>query len=175
MCLSIAAAGLGIIGNVITQSAQAKRQNAAYQANALNATAAASEQYAQINLASIQESAKGVQQKLANAQDVLKAKGTALASTQNSGQSTSSVLHDIERQGAKADNVTDINIKNAKIETASNKEAVKTQTQGRIDSVAQGTEPDLFAAAISGLGSYLGAQTFNTKYDSHNTGESIKK
>ena len=81
MCLSIAAAGLGIIGNVITQSAQAKRQNAAYQANALNAGAAAIEQQAQINLASIQESAKGVQQKLANAQDVLKAKGTALAST----------------------------------------------------------------------------------------------
>lgn len=174
MCLDIMTPVLSIGSSMLTQTAQAKRQNAAYQQNALNANKSAVEQYYQTNLNQIQEQAKALQQKLATQEETTKAKGTALASTQNSGQSTLSVLRDIERQGAKAANTTDINSRNAAIETASNKEAVQQQTQGRIDSVAQASEPDLISASLSGLGGYLGVQANKTKYDNHNTGDPKK-
>lgn len=168
MCWQIALGIASTAANTVVQAEQSRRQNEAYQANALNANQNATEQYYQNNMQRIQEEAKAVQQRMENKEGVLKAKGTALASTENSGQSTSQVLRDIERQGAKADNATDINLKNAKANAKSTEDSIKQQTQGRIDSVAQGADTSIAATAINGLGIVAGAYQKN-KYMAGNT------
>ena len=95
MCWQIALGIASTAANTVVQAEQSRRQNEAYQANALNANQNATEQYYQNNMQRIQEEAKAVQQRMENKEGVLKAKGTALASTENSGQSTSQVLRDV--------------------------------------------------------------------------------
>ena len=161
MCWANLDMGLGIGSTLIGamgQNEAAARQNEAYQRNALAANQNASEQYAQNYLKQIQEEAKAIQEKIANRADVMKAKGTALASTENAGLSTANVLYDLERQGAGKDNITDINLKNAKVQVEADNTAIKNQAQSRIDSVAQATGADPVATAITGLGVVVGAQ-----------------
>lgn len=177
MCWEIALGIAGTVANTVGQAEQSRRQNEAYQANALNANQNATEQYYQNNMQRIQEEAKAIQQRMETKENVLQAKGTALASTENSGQSTSQVLRDIERQGAKADNATDVNLKNIKANAKSTEESVKQQTQGRIDSVAQGADTSIAATAINGLGAVVGTYQRN-KYmggDTASTGSGGSK
>ena len=174
MCFAAVGLGLSLAETVLgygAQKNQAAAQNAAYQSNALKANQSAIEQYYQTTLAQIQEEAKAVHEKIANRADVIAAQGKALASSQNSGASTSMVLKDIEREGAKADNVTDINTKNARTQAMADKDAVKTQAQNRIDSMEQASEPNIVQAAISGLGAVTGyGLRQSSKTNTTNTG-----
>lgn len=177
MCFAEVGLGLTLAESVLgfgAQKNQAAAQNAAYQSNALKANQSATEQYYQTTLAQIQEEAKAVQEKIANRADVIDAQGKALASSQNSGASTSMVLKDIEREGAKADNITDINTKNARTQAMADKDAVKMQAQNRIDSMEQATEPSLAQAAISGLGAVAGYGLKQpSKTNTTNTGSAV--
>lgn len=175
MCWANLDMGLGIGSTLIGamgQNEAAARQNEAYQRNALAANQNASEQYAQNYLKQIQEEAKAIQEKIANRADVMKAKGTALASTENAGLSTANVLYDLERQEAGKDNITDINLKNAKAQVEADNTAIKNQAQSRIDSVAQATGADPVATAITGLGVVVGAHNKKNYYTGYDANES---
>ena len=161
MCWETAIGIASTVANTMVQAEQSQRQNEAYQANALNANQNATEQYYQNTMQQLQEEAKATQQRNENNEDVLKAKGTAIASTENSGQSTSQVLNDLTRQGAKANNATDVNTKNAQINAKSTADSINKQTQGRIDSVSQGSDVSLAATAINGLGVVVGSYSKN--------------
>ena len=82
MCIDPTTMGIiSTIGGFIGKSAAADRQNALYQANAVNANQAATEQYYENNNRIIQEEAKAVQQRIQNQTNLIKNKGAALAST----------------------------------------------------------------------------------------------
>lgn len=165
MCLASLALGIAsTAASFASQQEAANRQNEAYAANVKAANSNAVEQYYQNNLSFVQEEAKAVQERMKTKEELVRTKGTAVASSQNYGQSMNSVLQDLERQGAKADNVTDINIKNAKTNAVNTAKSIESQTKGRIDSVSQGAEPDLVATAISGLGPTLVAG-IDSKYE----------
>lgn len=164
MCWASLALGVAsTAASFVQQTEASKRQNEAYVSNANAANTNAVEQYYQNNLSFIQEEAKAVQERMKTKEEVIRAKGTAVASSQNSGQSMSNVLNDLERQGAKADNVTDVNVKNTKTDMMNTAQSITDQTKGRIDSVSRGTDPDLVATAISGLGATV-ISSIDSKY-----------
>lgn len=157
MCwLTVLQGGLGIASQVMAQNAAAENQNAQYQQNALNANQSASEQYAQNYLRQIQEEARATQERIATGIELAKARGTAVASSENSGSSMFSTIHDIERQGARDVNVTDINLRNTVTRIAADNNSTALENKGRIDSVSQASGADPVATAISGLGVVVG-------------------
>lgn len=151
------AQGIGsTVAGALGQNAAAERQNAAYMQNAVNANASASEQYAQNYLRQIQEEAAATQARIKNNIEMMKNRGTALASSQNSGVSTFGVLRDIERQGAREGNVIDTNLENTQAQLAANTTNIYNEAQQRIDSMPTATGADPLATAISGLGVVVG-------------------
>ena len=157
MCLSVALGIASTVASFAAQQAAANRQNDMYQQNAVTANTDAVEKYAQNQLQQIQEEAKATQERIANKAEVVKARGTTLASTVNGGSSVNSVLNDIERQGAKNDNVTNVNVRNAQVQKLANDTSIKNEAQSRINSVATAEGPDVLATAISGLGNIYDA------------------
>lgn len=148
----IGSALMGAVG----QNEVAERQNAAYMQNAVNANASASEQYAPNYLRQIQEEAAATQARIKNRIETARTRGTALASSQNSGASTFGVLHDIERQGAREGNVIDTNLENANAQIAANTTNIYNEAQQRIDSMPTASGADPVATALSGLGVVVG-------------------
>lgn len=143
---------MGAIG----QNEAAERQNQAYLQNAANANGSASEQYAQNYLRQIQEEAAATQARIKNRIEMVRNRGTALASSQNSGASTFGVLHDIERQAAREGNVIDTNLENTNAQLAANTTNIYNEAQQRIDSMPTATGADPVATALSGLGVVVG-------------------
>ena len=146
----------GTLMGAIGQNEAAERQNAAYMQNAANANASASEQYAQNYLRQIQEEAAATQARIKNRIETMRTRGTALASSQNSGASTFGVLHDIERQGAREGNVIDANLENTTAQLAANTTNIYNEAQQRIDSMPTASGADPVATAINGLGVVVG-------------------
>lgn len=172
MCLT-ATALLGIAQQGLSFMAEkeaSEQQYQNYKNNAVTANQAATEQYVANNNKVIQEEAKAVQERLQNKINTAKAIGTAKASTQNQGISTNMVITDLERQGARADSVTDTNVKNAKAEAQATRLSIQQQTQNRINSVDTGTDPDLFAHAIAGIGTVYAATENKYEGKDHNGG-----
>lgn len=151
------AQGVGsAIAGAMGQDAAAERQNAAYLQNAANANASASEQYAQNYLRQIQEEAAAAQERIKTRIQTMKNRGAAIASSENSGSSMWSALHDIERQGARDANVTGVNLENTKSQLAANTTSIYNEAQQRIDSMPAATGADPVAAALNGLGVVVG-------------------
>lgn len=154
--LQIAQGVGGTLMGAVGQNEAAERQNAAYMQNAANANASASEQYAQNYLRQIQEEAATTQARIKNRIETVRTRGTALASSQNSGASTFGVLHDIERQGAREGNVIDTNLENTNAQIAANTTNIYNEAQQRIDSMPTASGADPVATALSGLGVVVG-------------------
>lgn len=158
------AQGIGsTVAGALGQNAAAERQNAAYMQNAVNANASASEQYTQNYLRQIQEEAAATQARIKNNIEMMKNRGTALASSQNSGLSTFGVLRDIERQGAREGNVIDTNLENTQAQLAANTTNIYNEAQQRIDSMPTATGADPVATALSGLGVVVGIANDQTR------------
>lgn len=156
--------GIGsTVAGALGQNAAAERQNAAYMQNAVNANASASEQYAQNYLRQIQEEAAATQARIKNNIEMMKNRGTALASSQNSGLSTFGVLRDIERQGAREGNVIDTNLENTQAQLAANTMNIYNEAQQRIDSMSTASGADPVATALSGLGVVVGIANDQTR------------
>lgn len=169
------AQGIGsVVAGAAGQNAAAERQNAAYMQNAVNANASASEQYAQNYLRQIQEEAAATQARIKNNIEMMKNRGTALASSQNSGVSTFGVLRDIERQGAREGNVIDTNLENTQAQLAANTTNIYNEAQQRIDSMPTATGADPLATAISGLGVVVGIGNANQKVTGKDLNETPK-
>lgn len=164
---------MGAIG----QNEAAERQNAAYMQNAANANASASEQYAQNYLRQIQEEAAATQARIKNRIETMRTRGTALATSQNSGASTFGVLHGIERQGAREGNVIDANLENTTAQLAANPTNIYNEAQQRIDSMPTASGADPVATALSGLGVVVGISNDATRLskDIANTSPSSTK
>lgn len=156
--LQIAAGLGGTLLNAMAQNEQANQINAAYQQNAINANAAADEQYAANYTKQIQEEAAAVQERMQSRVETLRNKGSALASAQNGGSSLWSVLNDIQRQGSQDVNAIDVSLKNKISDIRNQTTSIGSANQQRIDSMPTATGADPFATALSGLGVVLGAQ-----------------
>ena len=159
MCWGTLQIAQGIGGTLLGAAAQneaAERQNAAYLQNAANANASASEQYAQNYLRQIQEEAAATHARVKNHIEMVRNRGTALASSQNSGASTFGVLRDIERQAAREGNVIDTNLENTNAQLAANTTNIYNEAQQRIDSMPTASGADPVATALSGLGVVVG-------------------
>lgn len=174
MCLSLALGIASTAASMVSAAESSARQTEMYQSNALNANQDAEEKYAQNQMQQIQEEAKAAQSRINTKASVVQAKGTALAGSANEGSSVNSVLNDLERQGAKNDNVTDINARNAKIQANANNTSIGNEAQGRIDSLTPGSDASVVGAAIAGLtGVYTEYKDDNKTYqDTGGTGVS---
>ena len=152
MCWSLA---LGIGTTLLQYSAQqdaADKQNAYYTANAVAANNDAIEKYAQSQLALMQENAKATNGRIGLNREVVMAKGTAVASSENTGSSYNSVIRDLERQGAVQDNIIVQNLKNKEKQQKNEEKAIESEAQNRINSVTTASDPSIASAVISGLG-----------------------
>lgn len=174
MCWQMALGIASTAAQFAAQTEAANQQNRYYAQNAMAANADAVEKYAQEQLARIQEEAKATQERINTKTEVMKTKGTALASSENGGMSENQVLRDIERQGAKQSNVTSVNEKNMKIQSEANIDAVTREAEGRINSVKRGTQPSLLSAVVSGLGGTIGYMDNTTKTPKDTAGTGSK-
>lgn len=141
----------------------ADQQNQYYMSNAAAANADAVEKYAAEQLALIQKEEQAAEQRMALQRSAVEAKGEALASSENFGQSADITLLDIERQRARQSNTVDTNIANERIQSEANIRTINAENENRINSVATAEGPDLISTVLSGLGAVAGASNGTKK------------
>ena len=160
LAMSLAQTAVGVMGKAAASNAQ----DNVYQSNAMAANSAAVEKYAQEQLKMIQTSAKATDERNKLLRSKALAAGTAKASSQNEGMSNNLVQLDIERQRASQEGIVNTNLKNAEIQSSSNMKAIKAEAESRINSVQQGSSPDLISAVITGLGPTVMGEIAPVKY-----------
>lgn len=174
MCWQMALAlGTEALGHVAGVKA-ADQQNQYYMNNAAAANADAVEKYAAEQLAIIQKEEQAAEQRMTLARSGVEAKGAALASSENFGQSANQVLHDIERQRARQSHNVDVNIENERIQSQANIKAINAENANRINSVATAEGPDLISTVLSGLGAVAGAAGSGSKATKDTGSASVK-
>ena len=160
LAISLAQTAAGLMGKAAASNAQ----DNVYQSNAMAANSAAVEKYAQEQLKMMQTSAKATDERNKLLRSKALAAGTAKASSQNEGMSNNLVQLDIERQRASQEGIVNTNLKNAEIQSSSNMKAIKAEAESRINSVQQGSSPDLISAVITGLGPTVMGEIAPVKY-----------
>ena len=160
LAMSIAQTAVGVMGKAAASNAQ----DNVYQSNAMAANSAAVEKYAQEQLKMMQTSAKATDERNKLLRSKALAAGTAKASSQNEGMSNNLVQLDIERQRASQEGIVNTNLKNAEIQSSANTKAIKAEAESRINSVQQGSSPDLISAVITGLGPTVMGEIAPVKY-----------
>ena len=160
LAMSLAQTAVGVMGKAAASNAQ----DNVYQSNAMAANSAAVEKYAQEQLNMMQTSAKATDERNKLLRSKALAAGTAKASSQNEGMSNNLVQLDIERQRASQEGIVNTNLKNAEIQSSSNMKAIKAEAESRINSVQQGSSPDLISAVITGLGPTVMGEIAPVKY-----------
>ena len=158
MCLSLALGVMSAATSLVSQTAAMEQQNKTHYLNAEIANTDAIEKYAQNQLQKVQEEQKAAETRFNTEVNMRRSRGTALASTQNSGLSTEAVLRDIERQGGREEAATSATLKNAQEQADANAKTIHNEADARIKSVPAGEKPSLVAAAIAGLGTALSAE-----------------
>ena len=160
LAVSLAQTAVGVMGKAAASNAQ----DNVYQSNAMAANSAAVEKYAQEQLKMMQTSAKATDERNKLLRSKALAAGTAKASSQNEGMSNNLVQLDIERQRASQEGIVNTNLKNAEIQSSANMKAIKAEAESRINSVQQGSSPDLISAVITGLGPTVMGEIAPVKY-----------
>lgn len=160
LAMSLAQTAVGVMGKAAASNAQ----DNVYQSNAMAANSAAVEKYAQEQLKMMQTSAKATDERNKLLRSKALAAGTAKASSQNEGMSNNLVQLDIERQRASQEGIVNTNLKNAEIQSSANTKAIKAEAESRINSVQQGSSPDLISAVITGLGPTVMGEIAPVKY-----------
>ena len=160
LAMSLAQTAAGVMGKAAASNAQ----DNVYQSNAMAANSAAVEKYAQEQLKMMQTSAKATDERNKLLRSKALAAGTAKASSQNEGMSNNLVQLDIERQRANQEGIVNTNQKNAAIQSSANMTAIKAEAESRINSVQQGSSPDLISAVITGLGPTVMGEIAPVKY-----------
>ena len=160
LAMSLAQTAAGVMGKAAASNAQ----DNVYQSNAMAANSAAVEKYAQEQLKMMQTSAKATDERNKLLRSKALAAGTAKASSQNEGMSNNLVQLDIERQRANQEGIVNTNLKNAEIQSSANTKAIKAEAESRINSVQQGSSPDLISAVITGLGPTVMGEIAPVKY-----------
>ena len=134
------------------QSQQAAAQNAYAQQNAMNANQAAVTKYSAELSRQREEAANAARQRQSAYRDTLNAQGTALASSQNEGNSTTMTLQDLARQGAQQIGLIDANQIIQKEQGRDNLSSIHQEAKSRIAGVQTTSGPSLLSLAVNGLG-----------------------
>lgn len=154
MCLTLGTlVGLASSGmSYAAQSQQAEAQNAYAQQNAINANQAAVTKYSAELSRQREEAANAARQRQSAYRDTLNAQGTALASSQNEGNSTTMTLQDLARQGAQQIGLIDANQSIQKEQGRDNLNSIHQEAKSRIAGVQTTSGPSLLSLAVNGLG-----------------------
>lgn len=158
MCLTLAM-GLGLAQaglSFMAESAQAKAQNEYAMQNAQSANEAAILKYGQEISRQREDEANKTRQRNQALLDAMNARGTALASSQNEGNSLNMTLADLTRQKLREINVIDADQKIDREQGRDNLYGIQKEAESRIAGVQTTSGPSLLNFAISGLGAVTG-------------------
>ena len=154
-----------VVASYVGQMQQAATQNALYEANRAAANDATQNQYR----------AAMEQQRLDMANDSRKinayqlqareAQGTALASSQNEGNSLNMTLRDLMGRADRNIALTQADAAIRDQNYLNQMEAIGAQGVNRINSVQRGQDPSALSAILSGLGAYGQAQLSSKQFD----------
>ena len=146
-----------------TQSQQAKAQNEYAMMNAQSANDAAILKYGQEIARQREEEANKTRQRNQLMLDAMNARGTALASSQNEGNSLNMTLQDLTRQELRQINTIDADSKIDRQQGVDNLYGIQKEAESRIAGVQTTSGPSLLNLAISGLGGFAAAGGFDKK------------
>lgn len=157
-----------VMASYIGQMQQAAAQNAMYEANKAASDTATQNQYA----------AAMEQQRLDMANDARKinayqlqareAQGTALASSQNEGNSLNSTLRDLMGQADRNIALTEADAAIRNQNYLNQLDAIGAQGVNRVNAVSRGQDPSALSAILSGLGAYGQSQLSSKQFDYSN-------
>lgn len=145
------------------QSQQAKAQNEYAMMNAQSANDAAILKYGQEIARQREEEANKTRQRNQLMLDAMNARGTALASSQNEGNSLNMTLQDLTRQELRQINTIDADSKIDRQQGVDNLYGIQKEAESRIAGVQTTSGPSLLNLAISGLGGFAQAGGFDKK------------
>ena len=145
------------------QSQQAKAQNEYAMMNAQSANDAAILKYGQEIARQREEEANKTRQRNQLMLDAMNARGTALASSQNEGNSLNMTLQDLTRQELRQINTIDADSKIDRQQGVDNLYGIQKEAESRIAGVQTTSGPSLLNLAISGLGGFAAAGGFDKK------------
>jgi len=146
--MTAASAVMGVVGSVN----EVNQQNEAYTNNIQMANEAAIRDYDAVLSRASEDNANAARQRQELWQQGMRVQGTALASSQNEGNSENAVITDLARQIGQKYSVIDANQKIRDQQVLSNLEGVNAQWRNRVRSVAPGDNSKILASVISGLG-----------------------
>lgn len=146
--MQAASAVMGVVGAVN----QYNQQNQIYAQNRAAASDAAIRETDAELARQSEEAANNTRKRMEAMRQGRLAQGTALASSQNEGNSTNLVMRDLARQVYNQINLTDANQKIQQQQGLSNLEAIGAQYKNRVGSVAPGNPDSLLASVVSGVG-----------------------
>lgn len=170
MCPPQVIAGVQIVASAMSnmlaikaQNQQADIQNQMRASNIANATKAQAEGQSQVNLNLTQEQAAVADKAAELRMEALQAKGTALASAENEGQSLESLLFDFDRQKARYNTTMQKNLENVFTQGAADKQGVSANAASQIDAIAPAAKASPVSAVIGTLGTALDAYHIYSK------------
>ncbi|MCJ8149096.1 virion core protein, T7 gp14 family [Shinella sedimenti] len=171
MCdfVSILGVGLGIAQNAVQYSAaqdQYEAQMEVQRQNAINASRAAENQYANINIRAQQEDMARNQQQLETNIETAKAASTVeVAAGQGgvSGLSVDAVLRDIYAQQGRNDAALDVNARMSRDYLTGEMKAAEAGGQNQINSVPIPEKPSMMPYVLNAFGSGLNAYSNRPK------------
>lgn len=157
---SLALAAASATASVVGQKQQQKAQEKYVQDSAKSANEAARDNYAQINQNLVQKEAVASQRIQEEQKQRLQAQGTALASSEASGQSFDLLLNDFSRQEAGYRSTVERQLKWDQQQAELDKEGAEAQAQNRItSSIGAGVgQPNYLGAGLGFLSS--GVQSY---------------
>ena len=154
--LAVAKAGVGFI----QQNAEAKQQNARYEANRVNAINARDLKISQLNLRGQQEQEKNQQEQQALSVESLRQQARAIAAAGEAGvggHSVDALLRDFEAQKLRGLTNLSTDSDNLSQQLNMEREGLDAEMMSRIGSVAQAEQPSLGMAVLGGAMDAAGA------------------
>lgn len=159
MCFTLGL-GLALAQTAVSTMAQAQEANAqneyAYK-NARSAIDAEILKFTQEQQRQREEEANKTRQRQEAWREGENARGTALASSQNEGNSLNMTLGDLTRQSLRQINVIDADAKIDRQQGLDNLYGIQKEAESRIAGVQTTSGPSLLSMAVSGLGAFANA------------------
>ena len=150
--------------SMTAQAQQAQQQNDYYNANAQAANNAAMDKYAQELRRQREEMANNSRERQSAWRQGMEAQGTALASSQNEGNSTNVSLLDLARKAGNEIAIKNSELAQSKASGKENLHAIQNEAQSRINSVSTNNGISPLSVAVSGLGAFMDGQSKGRQY-----------
>lgn len=154
---TVASTAAGSLLSIQAQNGQASYQNSLRELNIKNAAKAGATEQATVNKRLIEEEAAAVNKTMELDLQAKKARGTALASATNEGQSLDALLYDFERQKGKYSSILEGNLKDINHQGLIQKESVNADIKRTADALPTAQKVGVMAAIPSIIGASLDA------------------